>query len=149
MESKRLYRSAKDKVLGGVAGGIGEYAGMDPVIVRIIFVLLTIFGGGGIIIYIILWAVLPEKNLNGPKEESGYETYSNPHFVAEEMKSEAPSNAGKSLNLIAALVLIGIGVTLLLDQVFYPNFFKHAWPVILIIAGVVLLLRSGTLIKKS
>jgi phage shock protein PspC (stress-responsive transcriptional regulator) len=55
---KRLYRIPEQATLGGVCSGIAIYFNIDPVIIRIIFVLLGLFAGG-IIIYIILWAVLP------------------------------------------------------------------------------------------
>jgi len=59
MESKKLYRSQKEKMVGGVCGGLGEFLGVDPTLVRLAFVLLTIFGGSGILIYIIMWLIVP------------------------------------------------------------------------------------------
>ncbi|MDD5503301.1 MAG: PspC domain-containing protein [Candidatus Thermoplasmatota archaeon] len=59
---KRLYRSKKDKVLGGVCGGIAEYFGIDPVLVRVGWVLGTLISMGlGIIGYIVCWIIIPEK----------------------------------------------------------------------------------------
>lgn len=59
--SRRLFRDPESKVLGGVCGGIGAYLNIDPVWVRVIFVLLIFFGLGIIIpIYIVLWIVVPE-----------------------------------------------------------------------------------------
>lgn len=62
-EKKRLYRS-RDKMIAGVLAGIAEHFDMDPTIVRIIFVLVSIFSAGfpGLLIYIILWIVIPERN---------------------------------------------------------------------------------------
>ncbi len=60
--AKKLYRDPEHAMLAGVAGGLGAYFNIDPSIPRIIFVLLTLFGGSGIIIYIILWLVLPEAD---------------------------------------------------------------------------------------
>jgi phage shock protein PspC (stress-responsive transcriptional regulator) len=58
--AKELYRSRKHKVLGGVCGGIAEYSNIDPVIVRILCILLCIFSGGlGIIAYLICWLIIP------------------------------------------------------------------------------------------
>lgn len=57
---KRLYRSADDVVVGGVASGIAMYFGMDPVIARLLFVLFTFAWGFGIPLYIILWIITPE-----------------------------------------------------------------------------------------
>jgi phage shock protein PspC (stress-responsive transcriptional regulator) len=61
MKENRLYRIVNGKVIGGVAGGLAEYFGIDPTIIRIIFILLTIMGGGGVLAYIILWIVVPQK----------------------------------------------------------------------------------------
>ena len=58
--TKKLFRSPEKKVLGGVSGGLAAYFAMDVVVVRLLFVLLTIFGGLGFIAYIVLWIILPE-----------------------------------------------------------------------------------------
>jgi len=57
---KRLYRSTTDSHVAGVCGGIAEYLEVDPTLVRLAFVALTLMGGPGLIIYIILWLVVPE-----------------------------------------------------------------------------------------
>ena len=86
---KKLYRSVTDKMLGGVCGGLAEYFSIDPVIVRLIFVLAVIFGGSGILAYIILWIIIPQKpfiitpfNTEQPKQDS--------NTGSEEKKSENP-----------------------------------------------------------
>ncbi len=59
---KRLYRSSEEKVLGGVCGGIAEYVSVDPVIVRLLWVLFTLASlGAGILLYLIAWVIVPEK----------------------------------------------------------------------------------------
>lgn len=57
---KKFFRSRKDKVVAGLAAGLGKYTSIDPVIFRILFVLTTFFGGFGLITYLILWAITPE-----------------------------------------------------------------------------------------
>ena len=57
---KRLYRSRNDRKLAGVCGGIAEYYGWDPTLVRIAWIVLTLLGGSGILIYLIMWLVMPE-----------------------------------------------------------------------------------------
>ncbi len=59
-DSKRLYRSRIDKSVAGVCGGIANYFNIDPTLVRIIFVILTLMGGPGLLLYIVLWLVMPE-----------------------------------------------------------------------------------------
>ncbi len=63
---KKLMRSRKDKMIAGVCGGIAEYFNMDPTLVRIIYVLVSIFSIAfpGILVYIILWLVIPESEVS-------------------------------------------------------------------------------------
>lgn len=64
----RLTRSRTDVMLAGVCGGLGEYFAIDPVLVRIIFVLVTLTSGLGIPVYFVMWLVMPKGNLpmSGP-----------------------------------------------------------------------------------
>jgi phage shock protein C len=59
MDSKRLYRSREDKMIAGVCGGLGDYFGIDPVIIRIIFIILFLSVGSGILIYLLAWIIIP------------------------------------------------------------------------------------------
>ena len=61
MEQKKLYKSRVNKVLCGVCGGIGEYFNIDPTIVRLLFVILTLGACSGIILYIIAAIIMPER----------------------------------------------------------------------------------------
>jgi phage shock protein C len=58
---KRLYRSGKDKMLGGVCGGIAEYLGVDPVLIRLLWILAIFAWGSGILAYIIAWIIIPRN----------------------------------------------------------------------------------------
>ncbi|MFH1751115.1 MAG: PspC domain-containing protein [Candidatus Micrarchaeota archaeon] len=60
-EVKKLYRSRKDYMVGGVCGGMGKYFGIDSNLVRLAFVLLAFAGGAGIILYLAAWLLLPEE----------------------------------------------------------------------------------------
>lgn len=61
-EIKRLYRSGKDKILGGVCGGIADYVRVDPVIIRLLWVIATLASfGGAILAYIIFWIIIPRN----------------------------------------------------------------------------------------
>jgi phage shock protein C len=57
---KRLYRSRNDRTVAGVCAGIAEYYGWDPTMVRVAWVILTLLGGSGILLYLIMWLVMPE-----------------------------------------------------------------------------------------
>jgi phage shock protein PspC (stress-responsive transcriptional regulator) len=58
---KRLYRSRKTRVLGGVCGGLGDYLKIDPVLLRVLWAVTIIFGGIGLLAYLIAWLVIPEE----------------------------------------------------------------------------------------
>lgn len=58
----KLYRSESDKVIGGVAGGLANYLGIDSVIIRIVFILLTLAQASGVLIYVILWIIMPTES---------------------------------------------------------------------------------------
>ncbi len=61
--SERLHRSATDKMIGGVCGGLADYFSIDPALIRIVFVLLFVFGFSGALIYIIMWIVIPMQKV--------------------------------------------------------------------------------------
>lgn len=62
--SKRLYRSQSNRKIAGVCGGIGEYLNLDPTIIRLIWVLLVLCAGTGLLAYLIAALIIPE-NPNG------------------------------------------------------------------------------------
>lgn len=58
---KKLHRSKKKRVIAGVCGGLGEYLNIDPVILRVIWVILIFAWGAGLLAYIIAWILIPEE----------------------------------------------------------------------------------------
>jgi len=58
---KRLYRSKTNKIIAGVCGGIAEYSNIDPTIVRLLWLLLSLIWGTGLVAYIIAWIIIPEE----------------------------------------------------------------------------------------
>lgn len=59
--AKRIYRSRNEKVIAGVCGGLGEYLGVDPVLIRIAWVVMVICAGTGILAYILAWIFIPKE----------------------------------------------------------------------------------------
>ena len=66
---RRMYRDPENRIIGGVCSGLANYWNIDPNLVRVIFVILTIFGMAGVIIYLVLWMVLPEAVTSAQKIE--------------------------------------------------------------------------------
>jgi phage shock protein C len=153
MEPKRFYRSTTDRVIGGVAAGLAEYFALDPVLIRLLFVIFALFGGGGVLVYIIFWIVIPEKpmNLNQTQNQPTMETTQNPQEgnsgyasrpANPELKKEGPAENKKKGSLIGGLVLITVGAIFLADEFFPGVDFGDLWPLILIVVGAGLLINT-------
>lgn len=145
---KKLYRSTSDKMIGGVAGGLADYFSIDPTLVRVLFVVATLFHGGGIIAYIILWIVIPQKPYQIPGMNSGINSQqetgdANNSFSRNADGSVSMSNHKSETGSIwIGIVLILLGGLFLLDN-FIPRFdFGDYWPIILIGLGIGLILKA-------
>lgn len=68
--TKKLYRSTKNRVFLGVCGGVGEYFNIDPVVIRVVWVISAFAGGAGILVYIIAAILIPEKAEVIPNEDT-------------------------------------------------------------------------------
>jgi phage shock protein C len=146
---KKLYRSRDKKVVAGIAGGLGDYLDIDPVIIRIILVLITIFHGIGILIYIIMWIAVPElpypktasqsantgeDTINTPKQES---------FTSSSQNStiKKTSSSGR---IIFGVILIVIGSIFLFER-FVPFFdFEFVFSIGLVILGLAMIFNFFT-----
>ncbi|MBN1199179.1 MAG: PspC domain-containing protein [Bacteroidales bacterium] len=136
MEPRRLYRSTSDRVIGGVASGLASYFKLDPLLVRLLFVIFTLVGGGAVLIYIILWIVTPDE----PKEN--YQPKTSTPMESNETPKKPSQETRQKGNLIGGLVLITLGAIFLADQ-FIPNIdFGDLWPLILIVIGIALLFNA-------
>ena len=60
-QARRLERSGSDRKIAGVAGGLARYFDLDPIIFRIGFIILTVLGGSGLLVYVAGWLILPEE----------------------------------------------------------------------------------------
>ncbi|MCX9083289.1 MAG: PspC domain-containing protein [Candidatus Methanoperedens sp.] len=149
--STRITKSKTDRVIEGVCGGIAQYYGIDPVIVRFIFVVLLFMNGIGFFIYLILAIIMPKPDkLDQLPNETIRE---NVQEMGERVK-EAGEGLGKAFSKDTeektrhrtgwfGIILILLGITLLLDRL---NLIKWLdkdllWPVIIIFIGVWLLIK--------
>ena len=90
-----LCRSADERVIAGVAGGIGQYFGIDPVIVRLAFIVFVVFGGAGLALYLLGWLTLPRAGSGS--------------IIADALRSDSPRRARS----VAAIVLIVVGLLII------------------------------------
>ena len=86
-ESKTLNRSRDDRWVAGVCGGLAKYFDVDPTLVRVIFVVLALFGLGGVILYLVLWVLVPPEPT--AEEQAMIEHIVDNEIAAEEAEEEA------------------------------------------------------------
>jgi phage shock protein C len=60
-QTRKLYRSRTDRKLAGVCGGLAQYFNIDPTLIRVLFVVLAILGGSGLVLYLALWIIVPNE----------------------------------------------------------------------------------------
>jgi len=142
---KRLYRSRTNTVLGGVCSGLGQYFGIDPTLVRLVFVLLAL-SGTGILAYLILWIIIPVEDRAGAT--TGETIKAGAEEIAEKAKALGESvrdhSGPASGALLFGAILVGVGGLLLLKNLdlHWLRWFsmRTFWPLILIGIGIVLLI---------
>ena len=115
---RRLTRSSSSKVIAGVAGGLGEYTGLDPVIFRIGFIALAVAGGSGLLMYLLAWLVIPQEGKTSSPGGGLIERTKNSRWVP--------------------IVLIGVAVVILIDTLGTWGG-PGLWAVALIAIGIALL----------
>ncbi len=152
---KRLYRSGSDRMVWGVCGGLAKYFGIDPTIVRIIFVLLIFANGLGILAYIILAIVVPresskaaepkgaiKENVEEMKEtagELGREIRST--LAGEESESEEVTKARRRRLNLFGIIIIVVGLLFLLGSFGLFRWFHWGslWPLIIVAIGALII----------
>lgn len=144
--TRNLHRNPGQRVIAGVCSGIAEYLSLDPVIVRLVFFLLAVIAGGGVLIYVILWIILPKNDLEFDYQKFQSKSTNPPYENGPDGSNPAGETFGipvvpekKSSSLIMGIVLIVIGVALLLPSFFANIEFADLWPIALIAVGLVLL----------
>ena len=140
---KKMYRDSEKKVLGGVAGGIAAFFGIDLVVVRILFVILSFFGGFGIILYLILWFSIPEAKTITEKMEMQGEPVTLSNIESSVKKSL--NEKGEEESALAKIVLFPFraiaAVIIFLGQILGPVF-KGSAEVLRVMIGIVILLTG-------
>ena len=59
-ESRKLYRSRNQRMVAGVCGGLADYFNIDATVIRVLFLVLAVFGGTGLVVYLVMWIIVPD-----------------------------------------------------------------------------------------
>jgi phage shock protein C len=163
---ERLYRSREDRVLFGVAGGMAEWLDQDPAIIRLLWAVFVVFGGVGLILYVIAAIVIPEEPFETPVMTPQYDPgttsptgampgtpgaggaaapvsgYASPPTRAQRRAARRAAPGPSSGGIVFGVILILVGGWFLLRQ-FVPWFdFDLLWPLILVGVGVILVVAA-------
>lgn len=144
----KLTRSNEDKILGGVCAGLGNYLNIDPVFIRLFFIILTSLDGIGFWIYILLWIILPSPTTQ-------YENFEM-NQVGERARqmgnefSQAVSKPNPEGVKYLGIGLILVGIFFMAERIIYQldlswlNWYSRdiLWALVLVAAGIVLLVRA-------
>lgn len=170
---KTLYRSRKQKVMAGVAGGIAEYFDIDPVFIRVLFVVSIFASGVGIIAYIVLWIVTPQEPF-----EYAYKTYTSPNqsnnptgddnssshsefdsaenssdfsnfYRDTDEKQEVRTETKSKIKIFGGSLLVILGLVILLDEIIPELDFTYIWSSLLILIGIFIIFSKPNRNKSN
>ena len=149
--TKTLHRSQTDKIIAGVCGGLAEYFSVDSTIIRLLFILVVALGGSGLVIYLILWLIMPKKAgetavINEQRvKEFANEIKAKAQDLREEFKKDKPEEETVKDRRHGGLfgwVLVILGVVFLANN-FMPFWMRshmvNYWPLLLVFIGVVII----------
>ena len=155
--ARRLTRNRREAMCGGVAAGFADYMDVDPVLVRLGFVLLTFASGIGFVFYIVCWVIMPTHEKDAASDTSPSENFGDEvraagehvraagERVANEVREARDSGRGR---MIGGVVLLVLGSMFLLDRFSWMFYWPHwlrmgnLWPLILVAIGLALIMRS-------
>ena len=115
-----MRRSRSERVIAGVCGGIGRYLGVDPMLLRIAFIVLALANGLGVIAYVVAWVAIPEERPGQPL-------------------AAAPEARRETGRLVLGGSPVVLGLVLLVNRL-APNLDELFWPVALVAVGVAVML---------
>ncbi len=145
--TKRFTRSRRDRILGGVCGGIAEYFSIDPTLVRVVVVVLALWKGWVVFLYMILWWVMPEADASVSGDDRVKQ-------VTEEMKNAAQRAARTitgdrsrmTMRFVIGGLLILIGAAALIQPYVSWHFYRweYLWPAVIVVIGVLIMFRRSS-----
>jgi phage shock protein PspC (stress-responsive transcriptional regulator) len=121
---KKVYRARHNRMVAGVCMGLSDYFDVDVTLVRLVWVLAVLFGGSGLLAYLIAWIIIPEEPLVDG------------HIIESKNDNKGRISADSQT---AGLIIIAIGLFFLLRNFFPFLFVRHLWPLILVFIGLILI----------
>ncbi len=150
--AKKLYRSRRERILGGVAGGLAEYFDVDVTLVRLAWVMVALAGGFGLLAYIAAWVIMPEEPEAERRSRAHAAEGGEPEVVVPEVEdageeadpgtsaqTEERGTEARGRNWFFGLLLVALGFYLLVQNLVPELQLAKFWPVALILLGGLIL----------
>lgn len=152
---KHLYRSEQDRVIAGVCGGLALYFERDPLLFRLLFIVLTLTWGIGVTLYLLLWLVLPsaqqeyahqEQIIRENVQEMRTQVRTQMRKLGAETRNSYAQARRKGASddtlIILGAVLVGFGLLLLFRNIGLLVWMRYLWPVALVALGIGILANN-------
>ncbi|SDM09357.1 PspC domain-containing protein [Halarsenatibacter silvermanii] len=138
----RFYRSRRHKVLGGVCGGLADYFDIDPILIRLLFILLLLAEGMGFLVYIIAWIIIPLEPLPVDGRQQNFYREEDRSCTGQDRRSGRADGFFSSRERYLGIFLVLLGALFLFNMWFPAFYLRPFWPLILIFLGLLLLVRG-------
>lgn len=143
MATKSLYRDTDNQMIGGVAAGLAEYFELDISLIRLVTLILVLFTGVGLIVYLIAWIVVPAKPGKKQEKKIEEEIKEKAESVAQTIKTGVKQSGSLSSREFWGVLILIIGLLLIVQNLLGFNFWKNFWPLALILVGLYLILKAN------
>ena len=142
MSKTKLTRSRSDEMIAGVCGGLADYLDLDPVLVRLAFMVLLFASGVGLPIYIVLWVVMPEEN--GEETAVSHDPLATDHLKVGIDDIDDTKNGRVSQPVTIGAILMLLGAYFLLQEIGWLSWLQGdlIWPLLIIVFGLYLIKKK-------
>jgi phage shock protein C len=146
MNTTQLFRSRENRIIAGVAGGVAEYFKTDVSLIRLLWIFAIFCWGGGLLVYLIAWAIVPERSSSLNKTDPGNFTTaasvdSQEKTTVEDSTAYNPVQSRPNGSHTIGFILIGLGLLLLFKTLFPWQWSRYIGPMLIILGGVWLLIK--------
>lgn len=144
-KAKKLYRIEKKKMIFGICAGLAEYMEMEPVLVRVIFLILFFAGGSGFLVYLILALVVPKKNqrkmeIDEKIKNLAFEIRDRAKIFGKEIVKERKKKSNGRILVGGFIIIFGLSI---IAKKLIPGWWEEMfWPTILIVMGMYLIFKK-------
>lgn len=147
---KQLVRSETNKMVAGICGGLADYFDIDATLFRILFVVTTFLGGAGVLVYVLLWIIIPTSSSQSVDPKARVTEFKNEaeRFVqstADQIRKstqDSGSHTAARTQQLIAIALVVLGILIIVKNILPHISFTFVWPGILVLLGVWLLWQA-------